>query len=264
MRKVTIIIGLLLICTASFSQRTLNFTDVMLFCGDRLLTTSENWQYADAKDLNIQHVTEKRYFKLYGRITDFNVNYWTWKNERYGSGTTSDYSYMQEQNDGLSISVFFNNDELVLLLENNTDMYIFTDLTSLSLSFCDNEDEGVKNVRPIGNSLRNRNFLKYDYIMMPPKKKAKASFYSLMQLPIFPTSIPRGTIIQYQIFSYAFSTNPWNLIETMIPQEINGKKLYIEEEGSYYFSLQGQYLSNTSFGYKRAIGFESRYHCKLY
>ena len=37
-----------------------------------------------------------------------------------------------------------------------------------------------------------------------------------------------------------------------------------EKDGVYYFSLQNDFLTSSSFGYRRAIGFESIYHCKLY
>ncbi len=50
----------------------------------------------------------------------------------------------------------------------------------------------------------------------------------------------------------------------MIPEEKNGKKLFEARNGVYYFSLQNEFLTSNSFGYIRALGFESRYHCKLY
>lgn len=51
----------------------------------------------------------------------------------------------------------------------------------------------------------------------------------------------------------------------MIPEKgRNGKKLFEEKDGVYYFSLQNDFLTASSFGNKKAFGFESRYHCKLY
>ena len=266
MMKRTISIYLfLLFCIVGYCQRTLKFTDVMLFCGDTKLTVSEDWDYHDAEILGITHVTEKRYYKLYGQKERIDINYWTWKNERYGNGISDVYSYWKEQNDGLSVSMLYNNEELILLLDNNTNMHIFIDLSSLMLSYCDNTDEDVTSVRPIGNVLRNKNFDRFDYVLIPPKKKAKTSFFSLERLPIFPASLPQGTIIQYNVFSYAFSTNPWDIIENMIPQKgRNGKKMFEEKEGVYYFSLQKNFLTSTSFGYVKALGFESRYHFVLY
>lgn len=151
------------------------------------------------------------------------------------------------------------------MLENNTDMYIFIDLSSLILFYCDNADENVTSVKPVGNNLRNKNFDKFDYVLIPPKKKAQTSFYSLQSLPAIPASLPKGTIIQYNVFSYAFSIDPWTTIEGMIPtKRNNGKKLFEEKDGVYYFSLQNNFLTSNSFGYVKALGFESRYHCKLY
>ena len=112
--------------------------------------------------------------------------------------------------------------------------------------------------------LRNKDFHRFDYVLIPPKKKAETSFYSLQRLPVFPASLPKGTIIQYDVFSYAFSTNPWDIIEEMIPEEINGKELFEARNGVYYFSLRNESLTSNSFGYIRALGFESRDHCKLY
>lgn len=253
-----------LFCIAGYCQRTLKFTDVMLYCGDTKLTVSEKWDSSDAEELGITHVTEKRFYELFDQRRSIDIDYWTWKNERYGNGVFGTYSYLKELNDGLSISVFYNSEELVLLLENNTNMYIFIDLSTLMLFYCDNADENVTSVSPIGNTLRNKDFHRFDYVLIPPKEKAETSFYSLQSLPVFPASLPKGTIIQYDVFSYAFSIDPWDTIEDMIPEEKNGKKLFEEKNGVYYFSLQNEFLTSNSFSYIRALGFESRYHCKLY
>ena len=54
-------------------------------------------------------------------------------------------------------------------------------------------------------------------------------------------------------------------IEEMIPEKRkDGKKLFEEKNGAYYFSLKNQFLTSNSFDYNHALGFESRYHCKLY
>ena len=208
-----------LFCIAGYCQRTLKFTDVMLYCGDTKLTVSEKWDSSDAEELGITHVTEKRFYELFDQRRSIDIDYWTWKNERYGNGVFGTYSYLKELNDGLSISVFYNSEELVLLLENNTNMYIFIDLSTLMLFYCDNADENVTSVSPIGNTLRNKDFHRFDYVLIPPKEKAETSFYSLQSLPVFPASLPKGTIIQYDVFSYAFSIDPWDTIEDMIPEE---------------------------------------------
>jgi len=191
----------------------------MLYCGDTKLTVSEKWDSSDAEELGITHVTEKRFYELFDQRRSIDIDYWTWKNERYGNGVFGTYSYLKELNDGLSISVFYNSEELVLLLENNTNMYIFIDLSTLMLFYCDNADENVTSVSPIGNTLRNKDFHRFDYVLIPPKEKAETSFYSLQSLPVFPASLPKGTIIQYDVFSYAFSIDPWDTIEDMIPEE---------------------------------------------
>lgn len=263
MKRNIAVILLLFVCVVSYSQRTLTFTDVMLYCGDTDLTVSENWSPSAAKELDITHVTETRFYELFGESID--ISYWTWKNERDENGVSDKYCYLKEQNDGLSVSVFYNNDELTLLLENNTDMYVFMDLSSLVLYYCDNAEEGISSVTPIGNTLRNKNYNRFDCILIPPNEKAETSFYSLQGLSIFPASLPKGTIIQYSVFSYAFSINPWDAIEQMIPRKVkDGKNMYVEKDGAYYFSLQNQFLDLNSSGYIQAIGFESRYHCKLY
>jgi len=237
----------------------------MLFCGDTKLTVSDNWSTSIAEMLGIIHGKETRFYERFGQRSPLDIDYWTWKNERYGNGYLDKYYYLREQNDGLSISLFYNSEELELLLENNTNMYVFVDLSSLMLFYCNNADEGVTSVEPVGNTLRNKSYNRYDYVLIPPKKSAETSFYSLQSLPIFPASLPKGTIIQYSVFSYAFSSNPWDTIEDMIPtRRRDGKKLSVEKDGVYYFSLRSQYLSSISFGYNNAIGFESRYHCKLY
>lgn len=264
MKRVILTYLFFLFCIAGYCQRTLKFTDVMLFCGDTKLTVSEEWNSSDAEELGITHVTENRFYELSGQRRSIDIDYWTWKNERTGNGVFGTYSYLKEQNDGLSISVLYNREELALLLENNTNMYIFIDLSTLMLFYCDNADENVTSVNPIGNALRNKDFHRFDYVLIPPKKKAETSFYSLQRLPVFPASLPKGTIIQYDVFSYAFSTNPWDIIEEMIPEEINGKELFEARNGVYYFSLRNESLTSNSFGYIRALGFESRYHCKLY
>jgi len=235
--KRTIFISLLfLFCIVGYSQRTLKLTDVMLYCGDTKFTVSENWESSDADKLGIIPVTEKRFYELFGQKRSIDIDYWTWKNERYGNGVSGTYSFLREQNDGLSVSVFYNNEELALLLENNTNMHIFIDLSSLMLFYCDNADEGVTSVSPIGNTLRNKDFHRFDYVLISPKKKAETSFYSLQSLPIFPASLPKGTIIQYDVFYYAFSIDPWDTIEEMIPEKgNNGKKLFEEKDGVYYF-----------------------------
>ena len=265
MKRAISVYLLFLFCIAGYCQRTLKFTDVMLYCGDTNLTVSENWDSSDSEKLGIIYVTEKRFYELLGQRRSIDIDYWTWRNERFGNGVSGTYSYLREQNDGLSVSVFYNNEELALLLENNTDMHIFIDLSSLMLFYCDNADEGVKSVSPRGNTLRNKKFHRFDYVLIPPKKKAETSFHSLQNLSIFPASLPKGTIIQYDVFSYAFSTDPWDTIEDMIPEKgRNGKKLFEEKDGVYYFSLQNDFLTASSFGNKKAFGFESRYHCKLY
>ena len=264
MRRIFVATLLLLFCAVCYSQRTLKFTDVMLYCGDTKLTVSENWGASVAEKLGIYHVTETRFYELFGQRRSIDIDYWTWRNERFGNGVSGKYYYLREQNDGLSISVFYNNEELALLLENNTNMYIFIDLSSFMLFYCNNADEGITSVSPVGNTLRNNDYNRFDYVLIPPKKKAETSFYSLQRLPIFPASLPKGTIIQYDVFSYAFSINPWDAIEEMIPErKRDGKKLYEEKGDSYYFSLQNQFLTSSSFSYNQAIGFESRYHCKL-
>ena len=103
----------------------------MLYCGDTELTVSENWNSSDAEELGITHVTEKRFYELFGQRRSIDIDYWTWKNERIENGVFRTYFYLKEQNDGLSISVFYNREELALLLENNTNMYIFIDLSTL-------------------------------------------------------------------------------------------------------------------------------------
>lgn len=265
MRRKFAAILFMLVCAVSYSQRTLKFTDVMLYCGDTQLTVSENWSASVAEKLGINHVTETRFYDLFGQRQSIEIDYWTWRYERYGNGFSGKYYYLREQNDGLSISVFYNKDELALLLENNTNMHIFIDLSALMLFYCDNTDEGVTSVSPVGNALRNNDYNRFDYVLIPPKKKAETSFYSLQRLPIFPASLPKGTIIQYAVFSYAFSIDPWGIIEEMIPEKRkDGKKLFEEKNGAYYFSLKNQFLTSNSFDYNHALGFESRYHCKLY
>lgn len=116
---------LLATSTISVAQRTLKLRDVMLFCGNSKLAVSEDWNAIDAENLCIQEVTEKRHYKIYGQTRLLDVDYWTWKDERWGNGNARGYSYLRESNSGLATSVFFNTSEFVMLLENNTNMYFF-------------------------------------------------------------------------------------------------------------------------------------------
>lgn len=96
--KRTISISLFfLFCIAGYSQRTLKFTDVMLYCGDTKLTVSENWDFSNAEKIGIIHATEKRFYELLGQRRSIDIDYWTWKNERYGNGVSGTYSYLREQ-----------------------------------------------------------------------------------------------------------------------------------------------------------------------
>ena len=237
----------------------LKFTDVMLFCGDNNLSVSDNWSARDAYNLNINKVTERRYSKLLGQ--SLGISYWTWKNERYDEGTHGPFLYLSEQNDGLQISINYDSDELYMILKNNTKMYILSDLGIVRLIYNNNQEEGVTNVFPPGNTLFNKRGSKYDFVLIPPGKTAMVSFYSWTKTPIFSSSLPYGTIIQYSIFNYAFSSNPWITVMNMIPNiDRNGRKLYIINDGIYYFSLQKEYISCSSFGYNKPIGFEYRFH----
>jgi len=244
MKQITFFILLLFQCIIGRTQTKLEFTDVMLFYGNTQLSMSSNWPVSAATELNIVPLTEWR--------NGIDIHYWTWQNERYGYGSANGYSYMREQNDGISVSVFYKYDELALLLENNTDLHIYANLSSLTLFFCDNYNEGVKNVSPISNTLRNRYFGKYDCVLIPPKKKAEVHFYPLIQSLVFPSTLPSGTIVQYSIGFNAFSSDPLYQIKSSMTDE-----QYVEEEGAYYFSVDG-YIS-TSY----STEFEARYHCKL-
>ena len=137
-------------------------------------------------------------------------------------------SYLRESNGRLATSVFFNTSEFVMLLENNTNMYFFIELDNLLLSFSKNEDEGIMSVSPTGNFLRNRNYGYFDYVLIPPNRKAEISFFGLESPIIFPTSLPSKTLIQYSIFSFAFPTNPWDTIKEKISEEDrNGDKILV-------------------------------------
>ncbi len=83
----------------------------MLYRGDTELTVSEEWDSSDAEELGITHVTEERFYKLFGQRKSVEIDYWTWKNELCRNGVSGIYSYLREQNDGLSISVFYNSKE---------------------------------------------------------------------------------------------------------------------------------------------------------
>lgn len=69
----------------------------MLYCGDTELTVSENWNSSDAEELGITHVTEKRFYELFGQRRSIDIDYWTWKNERIGNGVFRTYFYLKEQ-----------------------------------------------------------------------------------------------------------------------------------------------------------------------
>ena len=97
---------LLAISSISTAQRTLKLRDVMLFCGDSKFAVSENWVVVDAENLGIQEVREKRSYKIYGQTRLLDVDYWTWKNERWTNGGAKGYSYLRESNSELSTSVF--------------------------------------------------------------------------------------------------------------------------------------------------------------
>lgn len=49
----------------------------MLYCGDTELTVSENWNSSDAEELGITHVTEKRFYELFGQRRSIDIDYWT-------------------------------------------------------------------------------------------------------------------------------------------------------------------------------------------
>ena len=99
MKRVILTYLFFLFCIAGYCQKTLKFTDVMLYCGDTKLTVSENWKSSDAEELGITHVTEKRFYELFGQRRSIDIDYWTWKNERIGNGVFGTYSYLKEQNE---------------------------------------------------------------------------------------------------------------------------------------------------------------------
>lgn len=258
MKAITTFI-MMFFCIICYSQRTLKFTDVMLFCGDDNLSVSDNWSARDAYNLNINRVSEKRYCKSFGQ--SLVISYWTWKNEKYNEGIFDAYKYLCEQNDGLQVSIYYNSNELIMILKNKTKMHILSDLGIVRLFYCKNQDEGITNVYPTGNTLFNKRGSKYDFVLIPPGETAMASFYSWAKIPIFSLSLPYGTIIQYSIFNYAFSSNPWAIIIKMIPNiDRNGRKLYFIKDRTCYFSLQKDIISCSSFGYNKPIGFEYRFH----
>lgn len=138
-------------------------------------------------------------------------------------------------------------------------------MDNLLLSFSKNEDEGIMSVSPTGNFLRNRNYGNFDYVLIPPKRKAEVSFFGLESPIIFPTSLPSKTLIQYSIFSFAFPTNPWDTIKEKISEEDrNGDKIFTLKDDTYYFTTRENFISTMSFGFNRPIGVESRYHCVLH
>lgn len=97
MKRAISVYLLFLFCIAGYCQRTLKFTDVMLYCGDTNLTVSENWDSSDSEKLGIIYVTEKRFYELLGQRRSIDIDYRTWRNERFGNGVSGTYSYLRER-----------------------------------------------------------------------------------------------------------------------------------------------------------------------
>lgn len=257
MKRIFLIFSLLTLTSFAYSQRNLSFTDVMVFKCDGGIGSNDDWEIEEADKLCIYKKTENRPYVSFGRKNDCYINFWTWKNEGEKFGTND----FEDSNEGLSISIDFETTNCTLTYKNNSENYILLKAESLACFYCENRDEGVtaESLPSVVNSLRNKKFRDQDYILLPPLKSGHAKFYSLQGMEILSNSLPKGAIIQMSIYGAASETDPWDQISELVQSPV------LSDNEVKYFNLDSfDYSKIITDYFNPLIGFESRYHFKVY
>lgn len=256
MKRFYLILLSIIVAMVSYAQTKLSLTDVMVFKSDGGLVSNENWQYSEANTIGIYKKYETRYYTAFGQRNSLTIDYWTWKGEQFKSLP----GYFADSNEGLSIEMKYTGKNMTIKLVNNSMNYLLVKLDALMSSYCRNEDEGVTDrmLPSVGNSLRNKMWSKYDYALIPPSKKLVAEFYSLMRQDVFPTLLPKNTIIQLSFYGAFSEMDPWDNVN----RSIEGKA-YVKDDVRFFTLSPIDYSNIVSSFTSPFVGFESRYHFKV-
>lgn len=258
MKKIIIALIATLNIATAFAEKTLSFTDVMLFKWEGGFVTTENFNSEDVYRLGIRNVTESRWYKSFGGLRRLDIDYWQWPRE---SLSTYAGGYV-ETNAGLSISASYIGQEMTLSYENNSYKYIVVDLNSFMLSYCQNRDENVtfEMLPGVGNVLRNSFYDIYDFALLPPGGRVSVKYKSVMKMDAFPSNLPKHCIIQITFKYMVADSQPWEDVKEYVTR---GKKPMIKDD-HILFTMDsndfGRLLYNYSTPFK---GLEARYHFKV-